>query len=172
VSQVEAVDEAKGVVLLYRDRTIAHRAPALPRFARRLSFRSHHQRSGTHGIRFSPSAASYVDTYSNAMTPPRRDTYAADGSKLAALEEDKVPELAEYHLSPVEFFTIKSHDGVTLNCSMIKPPQFRSGKKISRATFTYGGPHAQVVLNTWSRSAIFLWHQMMAKKGYIIFLAR
>jgi dipeptidyl-peptidase-4 len=103
------------------------------------------------------------------MTAPRRDTFAADGSKLATLEEDKVPELAAYHLSPVEFFTIKSHDGATLSCSMIKPPNFDPAKKYPVITFTYGGPHAQVVLNAWSRSAIFLWHQMMAQKGYIIF---
>jgi dipeptidyl-peptidase-4 len=110
-----------------------------------------------------------VDTYSNAVTPPRRDTFAADGAKLATLEEGKVPELAEYHLSPVEFFTIKSHDGATLHCSIIKPPHFDPSKKYPVITFTYGGPHAQVVLDAWSRSAIFLWHQMMAEKGYIIF---
>jgi dipeptidyl-peptidase 4 len=34
--------------------------------------------------------------------------------------------------------------------------------------YTYGGPHAQVVLNAW-QGASFLWHQMMAQKGYIIF---
>jgi len=86
--------------------------------------------AGTHGIRFSPTAAAYVDTYSNAITPPRRDTYAVDGSKLATLEEDKVSELAAYHLSPVEFFSIKSHDGLTFNCSMIKPPRFDPRKNI------------------------------------------
>jgi dipeptidyl-peptidase-4 len=169
VSQVEAVDEAKGVVYF----TATEKSP-IERQLCRVSlegsgFSRISKEAGTHGIRFSPSAASYVDTYSNATTPPRRDTYAADGSKLAALEEDKVPELAEYHLSPVEFFTIKSHDGVTLNCSMIKPPNFDPAKKYPVLTFTYGGPHAQVVLNAWSRSAIFLWHQMMAQKGYIIF---
>jgi dipeptidyl-peptidase-4 len=52
---------------------------------------------------------------------------------------------------------------------MIKPPNFDPAKKYPVITFTYGGPHAQVVLNAWSRSAIFLWHQMMAQKGYIIF---
>src|SRR5258707_6177281 len=34
--------------------------------------------------------------------------------------------------------------------------------------YTYGGPHAQVVRNAWG-GANFLWHQLMAQKGYIIF---
>jgi dipeptidyl-peptidase-4 len=169
VSQVDAVDEAKGLVYF-----TATEKSSIERQLYQVSldgsgFKRITNDAGTHGIRFSPAAASYVDTYSNAMTPPRRDTYAADGTKLTTLEEDKVPELAAYHLSPVEFLTIKSHDGVSLNCSMIKPPHFDPLKKYPVITFTYGGPHAQVVLNAWSRSAIFLWHQMMAQKGYIIF---
>jgi dipeptidyl-peptidase-4 len=169
VTQVDAVDEAKGIIYS----TATEKSP-IERQLYRVSldgsgFSRVTKEAGTHGIRFSPTTAAYVDTYSNAITPPRRDTYTADGSKLATLEEDKVPALAEYHLSPVEFFTIKSHDGLTFNCSMIKPPHFDPSKKYPVLTFTYGGPHAQVVLNAWSRSAIFLWHQMMAQKGYIIF---
>jgi dipeptidyl-peptidase-4 len=169
VTQADAVDESKGVVYF----TATEKSP-IERQLYRVSldgsgFSRITKDAGTHGIRFAPTATSYVDTYSNAMTPPRRDTYAANGSKLATLEEDKVPELAEYHLSPVEFFTIKSSDGATLNCSMIKPPRFDPSKKYPVITFTYGGPHAQVVLNAWSRSVIFLWHQMMAQNGYIIF---
>ena len=34
--------------------------------------------------------------------------------------------------------------------------------------YTYGGPHAQVVMNAWG-GGNSLWHQMMAQKGYIIF---
>jgi len=169
VAQVDAVDEAKGLVYF----TATEKSP-IERQLYRVSlsgsgFTRITKEDGTHSIRFAPTAASFVDTYSNTMVAPRRDTYAADGSKLTTLEEGKVPELAEYHLSPVEFFTIKSHDGVTLNCSMIKPPNFDPSKKYPVITFTYGGPHAQVVLNAWSRSATFLWHQMMAQKGYIIF---
>jgi len=169
VTQVDAVDEAKRIIYF----SATEKSP-IERQLNRVSFDGSGfsritREAGTHGIRFAPTAASYVDTYSNAMTPPRRDIYVADGSKLATLEEDKVPALAEYHLSPVEFFIIKSRDGATLNCSMIKPPNFDPSKKYPVITFTYGGPHAQVVLNAWSRSATFLWHQMMAQKGYIIF---
>ncbi len=169
VTQVDSVDEANGVVYF----TATEKSP-IERHLYRVSLDGSHfsrltKEDGTHSLRFSPNAASYVDTYSNAMTPPRRDTFSASGAKLATLEENKVPELAHFHLSPVEFFTIKSHDGMTLNCSMIKPPNFDPSLKYPVITYTYGGPHAQVVLNAWSRTSTFLWHQMMAQKGYIIF---
>jgi len=125
--------------------------------------------SGMHAVQFSPNSGFYTDTYSNTMTPPRQDLYRADGSKAAVVDEnDQSAQLAEFHLSPVEFFAIQSHDGVSLNCSMIKPPNFDPRKKYPVIVYTYGGPHAQVVINAWTGST-FLWHQMMAQKGYIIF---
>jgi len=169
VRQVEAVDEAKNTIYF----TATEKSP-IERHLYRVSFDGSRfsrvtREDGTHEPLFAPDAGSYVDTYSNVMTPPRRDVYSADGTKGITLEENKIPELALYRLSPVEFFTIQSRDGVTLHCSMIKPPHFDSSKKYPVITFTYGGPHAQVVLNDWTRETAFLWHQMMAQKGYIIF---
>jgi dipeptidyl-peptidase-4 len=63
---------------------------------------------------------------------------------------------------------VKSRDGVQLNASIIKPPDFNPQKKYPVLVYTYGGPHAQVVRNGWG-GANFLWHQLMAQKGYIIF---
>jgi dipeptidyl-peptidase 4 len=124
--------------------------------------------SGTHGVSFAPNAAAFYDTYSNAATPARQDLYRADGSHVAAINENKIAELADYHLTPMEFFTVKSRDGVQLNATMIKPPSFDPQKKYPVLVYTYGGPHAQVVRNAWG-GANFLWHQLMAQKGYIIF---
>ncbi len=127
------------------------------------------QEAGTHSITLSPSADKFIDTYSNAMTPPRQDLYAINGSRLATIRENAVPELARYHLSPVEFLSVPAHDGrVKFNAMMIKPPNFDPQKRYPVLVYTYGGPHAQVVLNSWG-GANFLWHQLMAQKGYIIF---
>src|SRR5438034_11082487 len=68
----------------------------------------------------------------------------------------------------MEFLTVQSHDGVALNASIIKPRDFSPQKKYPVLVYTYGGPHAQVVRNGWG-GANFLWHQLMAQKGYIIF---
>ncbi len=124
---------------------------------------------GSHGINMSPDAAYYVDTWSTTMAPARQDLYRADGTKALTINENKVAELAEYGLSPVEFLKVKGADGTELNASMIKPPDFDASKKYPVLVNLYAGPHAQSVRNAWSGSN-FLWHQMMAQKGYIIFV--
>jgi dipeptidyl-peptidase 4 len=168
VDHVDSVDDGKGVVYF----TATEKSP-LERHVYRVGldgsgFARITKDEGAHRVNFAPNAATYVDMYSNANTPPRQDVYRADGTKLATVNENKVAELAEYHLSPVEFFIIKAHDGMTLNCSMIKPPNFDPAKKHPVIVYTYGGPHAQMVMNMWMGGG-FLWHQMMAQKGYIIF---
>jgi len=168
VSAVDAVDEAKGLVYF----TATEKSP-LERHLYRLAldgtgFTRLTKDEGTHAAVLAPNAAAFYDTYSNAATPPRQDLYRADGARLATINENKIAELADYHLSPMEFLTVKSRDGVQLNASIIKPPDFHPQTKYPVLVYTYGGPHAQVVRNGWG-GANFLWHQLMAQKGYIIF---
>jgi dipeptidyl-peptidase-4 len=168
VSHVDGVDESKGVVYF----TSSEKSPSERHLYRvgfdGTGFARITEEDGTHMMNLSPTANFFVDMYSNAMTPPRQDLYRTDGTKVAVLNENKVDELAQYHLSPVEFSTVKSRDGVSLNCFLIKPPHFDPAKKYPVIVYTYGGPHAQVVLNAWTGSNL-LWHEMMAQKGYIIF---
>ncbi len=128
------------------------------------------QEEGTHNISMSPGAAYYVDSYSNAVTPARQDLYRADGVRAFVIGENKVAELAEYGLVTPEFSTISDGRGGTLNTMMIKPPDFDPAKKYPAIMYTYGGPGSQVVNKSWG-GARGLWHQMMAQKGYVIFLA-
>jgi dipeptidyl-peptidase-4 len=168
VSHVDGLDEAKGVAYF----TATEKSPTERHLYRvgldGSGFARLTKEDGVHTINLSPTTDSYVDTYSNAMTPARQDFYRADGTKVAELNENKVPELAQYHLSPVEFSTVKARDGVSLNCYLIKPPNFDPAKKYPVIVYTYGGPHAQVVLNAWGGGNL-LWHEMMAQKGYVIF---
>jgi dipeptidyl-peptidase-4 len=168
VSHVDGVDEAKGLIYF----TATEKSP-IERHLYRVAldgsgFSRLTKEDGTHMINLAPDASAYVDTYSNTATPPRQDLFRSDGSKIVTINENKVEELAQFHLSPVEFFTIQSRDGVRLNCFMIKPAHFDPAKKYPVIVYTYGGPHAQVVLNAWGGSSL-LWHQMMAQKGFIIF---
>ncbi len=168
VSAVEAIDEAKGLVYF----TATEKSP-LERQLYRVAldgtgFTRLTKDAGTHAAVFAPHAAAFYDTYSNAAAPPRQDLYRADGSHIATINENKIEELADYRLSPTEFVTVKSHDGVQLNASIIKPPDFDPQKKYPVLVYTYGGPHSQVARNVWG-GANFLWNELMAQKGYIIF---
>jgi dipeptidyl-peptidase-4 len=124
--------------------------------------------AGTHEISIAPDCATYLDTFSNAMTPPRQELERIDATPVAAINEDRVPDLAAYRFSPVEFLTVKAGDGVELQAYTIKPPNFDPSKKYPVLVYVYGGPDVQNVANKWDDET-FLWHQMMAQKGYIIF---
>jgi dipeptidyl-peptidase 4 len=165
---VQAIDEAKGIVYF----TATEESP-LERHLYRIGldgsgFARVTKDDGTHVIKFSPESSAFIDTSSSTTSPPHQELLRADGSRIAAINDNHVAELSEYRLSPAEFLSVRSHDGVSLNASMIKPPDFDPSKKYPVIVYTYGGPHAQVVVNAWT-GATFLWHQLMAQKGYIIF---
>jgi len=168
VDLVEAVDESASLVYF----AATEKSP-LERHIYRVAldgsnFARLSKQDGSHAAAFAPDAAAFYDTYSTTAAPARQDLYRADGSLVAAINENKVAELAEYRLTPMEFLTVKTEDGVSLNADMIKPPAFDPQKKYPVLVYTYGGPHAQVVRNAWG-GANFLWHQLMAQKGYIVF---
>jgi dipeptidyl-peptidase-4 len=123
---------------------------------------------GTHEVIFAPDASGFVDTYSNAMTPPRQDLYRADGSWVSVIEENKVTELSEYQLSRLEFLNLAADDGTKLYASMIRPPDFDASHKYPVLVYVYGGPGIQQVRDQWDASD-YLWLQMMAQNGYIVF---
>ncbi len=168
VNAVQGVDEKAGFVYF----TSAEKTPIenhlyrVPLAGGKTERLTHD--SGTHFVRLSPDASSWLDVFSTAMTPPRTDLYRADGSRVAVINENKVPELAEYNFSPVQFLTVDASDGAKLNAMMIKPPHFDPSRKYPVLVYVYGGPHAQIVRDAWA-GPTFLWHQMMAQKGYIIF---
>jgi dipeptidyl-peptidase 4 len=168
VTGLDSVDERQGIVYF----TATEKSP-LERHLYRVSldgsgFARIPGDDGTHGIQFAPSGDAFVDTYSNATTPPQQWVVRADTGSRVALNENKVTELGRYRLSPPEFLKVKSHDGVELNAWMVKPANFDPGKKYPALVYTYGGPHAQVVLNAWG-GPTFLWHQLMAQKGFVVF---
>ncbi len=168
VTALNGVDEAKGLIYF----TATEKSPTERQVYRINTGGSGFRRvtigDGTHAAVLSPDCSALVDTYSNSMNPQRQDVLRADGTKIAALNENKVEELAAYRLSPVEFFTVRASGGAQLNALMIKPPDFNPQRKYPVLVYTYGGPHGQVVVNAWTGNN-FLWHQLMAQKGYIIF---
>jgi dipeptidyl-peptidase-4 len=123
--------------------------------------------NGVHGVMIAPDESAYVDTYSNVMTPQRQDLDRIDGTRTAVINENKVPELAEYHLSPVEFVDVPADDGTKLCGFLIRPPDFDPSKKYPVLVEVYGGPQVQSVRDEWG--AVGLWEQMMAEKGVIVF---
>ncbi|MBV8115200.1 MAG: DPP IV N-terminal domain-containing protein [Silvibacterium sp.] len=177
VTAVDAVYEGSGDAsgLVYF--TAARQSPAgLPGIERQVNqvaldgsgLKAVTGQPGTHEAVFSPSAQFFVDTFSTAAAPPRRALLRADGSEVAAINENPAPALAGYKLPAVEFLTVTMHMGSKVNAIMIRPPDFDPSRKYPVIVYVAGGPGEQVVRDMWGGDT-FLWLRMMAQKGYVIY---
>ena len=126
-------------------------------------------KEGTHALSFNPTYTHFVDTWSDLNTPPVTTLHSANGELVRSLSEPTPDSLSKYRLGKAELLQVKTRDGFTMEAMMIKPPSFDPSKKYPVLQFTYGGPHAPQVRNAWG-GATYLWHQMLAQKGYIIWV--
>ena len=122
---------------------------------------------GTHSVSLSGSGEYFLDTYSNLNTPSVTNLLNNEGKIIRTLNESPNP-LAEYKLGETKFFTLNNSNGYDLYCRMILPIDFDSTKKYPVLNYVYGGPHAQLVTNSWLGGSS-LWFNYMAQNGYIIF---
>jgi dipeptidyl-peptidase-4 len=123
---------------------------------------------GTNSVKFSKGLKYYINTYSNANTPPVYSLHKADGSLVKIIEDNTefTSKMKDYNLSQKEIFTIYT-EKADLNAWIIKPPNFDENKKYPLLMFLYGGPGSQKVLNRYGGSN-FYWFQMLAQKGYVV----
>lgn len=127
------------------------------------------EREGNHSVNFNPSFTHFIDTWSDANTPSQVRLLKADGSLARVIDENKVEALDQYKLGKTEFLQVKTRDGFVMEAMMIKPPDFDPSKKYPVFEYTYAGPHAPQVVNRWGGTT-YMWHQMLAQKGYIIWI--
>ncbi len=76
--------------------------------------------------------------------------------------------LKEYKLGETSIFTIKADNGDDLYCRLIKPSDFDPSKKYPVFFYVYGGPHSQLVNDSWLGAA-GLFQNYMAQQGYVVF---
>ncbi|WP_323845411.1 S9 family peptidase [Microbulbifer magnicolonia] len=134
------------------------------------SVRKISRRTGTHEIEFAKDGSGYIDKFSNITTPSQVSLHKASGEQVTWLEENAVVEghpLYPYKkdwIAP-EFGSIDAPQGHRLYYRMYKPAGFDKNKRYPVMVFLYGGPHAQLVTNSWDRE----FNQYMAQQGYIVF---
>ena len=161
------VDEASGEVFFHSNKGNPLETEALNEVSLKDgAIKQITQGTGVHEAILAPNASAYVEQSSAAETPPSQSLHRADGSLVAMLKENKVPELDEFRLPKTEFTTIKTSDGAMLYASMIKPPDFDPAKKYPVLVEVYGGPGAQSVKDQWNPGQF--WSKLMAQRGYII----
>ncbi|MBK9636335.1 MAG: S9 family peptidase [Bacteroidetes bacterium] len=76
--------------------------------------------------------------------------------------------LAKYTAASTRLFNIKGEDNTLLWCRMLLPANFDSTKKYPVIVYVYGGPHAQMITNSWMAGSD-MWFHYLTQEGYIVF---
>jgi dipeptidyl-peptidase-4 len=122
---------------------------------------------GMHRAILSKSGKYVLDIYSNRETPKTISLISTKTNKLKVIKAEGNL-LKEYKLGLTSIFTVKASDGTDLYCRMIKPVDFDPAKKYPVIVYVYGGPHAQMVTESWLGGANN-YLNYLAQKGYVVF---
>ena len=124
---------------------------------------------GWHEIDLSPDCRQYIDCFSSINNPGQVNLGTTDGKRTEVLFRSEDP-TEGYAYTELLFGTIKSADGKYDNhYRLILPGDFDPTEKYPVILYVYGGPHAQMVRNTFLAD-IRLWEMYMAQRGYIVYV--
>lgn len=124
---------------------------------------------GWHTISLNDDCTKLIDSYSSFNVPQVTDLRAADGKLIRNLSTASDP-LKDYKTGEVLFGTVKSADGQYDNWyRLFLPTDFDQARKYPVILYVYGGPHSQMVQDTWL-GQVRMWEMLMAQKGYIVYV--
>ena len=125
------------------------------------------KKHGTHSVIPSKSGKFFIDNYTSTDVPRAAEIVDAQGRFFDFLYTADNP-LADYNLGVTEIDSIKAEDGQLLYTRIIKPYNFDPEKKYPVIVYVYGGPHAQLITDTWlAGGGIYL--NYLAQEGFIVF---
>ena len=124
---------------------------------------------GWHQVTMSPDCSQFIDRYSSLNVPGVTQVRNADGSFREMILTALDP-LDEYAQCRVELGTTPSADGQFDNYyRLFYPRGFDPSKKYPLIVYVYGGPHSQMVNNSWLGN-IRMWEMLMAQRGYVVYV--
>ena len=125
------------------------------------------QSKGNHSVDVSPNGRWFIDRWSNTETPRQVEVWSTDGKRVAVLADNaRVVQWTQQNAySPKELFSFTTSEGVKLDGSMIRPPDFDPARRYPVLVSIYGGPGSQQV---YDQFAINGWEQYLAQQGYVV----
>ena len=130
---------------------------------------------GTHSVVLNEDGSCVIDAYSSVDVPARATYCTLKYKSNGDVRTDNKPlfvaenPLKDYAMPKVTLGTIKAADGKTdLYYRLITPPNMEQGKKYPTLVYVYGGPHSQLVTDSWLGGGN-LYFMFLAQQGYVVF---
>lgn len=120
-----------------------------------------------HSTQVSSSGNTVIDNYSSPEVPRVIQLVETGSLKSKVLLKASNP-LAAYATGNSEMLTLKGKSGDDLYASLYKPVGYDANKKYPVIVYWYGGPHAQLITNSWNAGAGDYWFRYMAERGYVV----
>ncbi len=124
---------------------------------------------GWHNCTISPDGKYFSDNYSSLNVPRIVAIGSTDGKIYREVFRAENPS-RDYNYSTIELGSVKSACGKYNNhYRLIKPLDFDENKKYPVILYVYGGPHSQMVTNSF-QAQLRRWEMYMAQRGYVVFV--
>ena len=124
---------------------------------------------GTHTIAMNDEGTRYVDVWSSVEMPLRVDYREVGGKGIVKTLYTAENPLEGYAMPSYNLGSLKAADGKTdLYYRLITPPNMKSGERYPTLVYVYGGPHSQLVTDSWMGGAN-LYFTFLAQHGYVVF---
>ena len=124
---------------------------------------------GWHNCTISPDGKYFSDNYSSLNIPRIVAVGSTDGKIYREVFCAENPSKG-YNYSTIELGSVKSACGKYDNhYRLIKPLDFDENKKYPVILYVYGGPHSQMVTNSF-QAQLRRWEMYMAQRGYVVFV--
>jgi dipeptidyl-peptidase-4 len=124
---------------------------------------------GWHSVSLSGDHKMFIDIFSSFNVPSVTQIRTTDGKLVRELGRAEDP-LKAFKTGEIKLGTVKSADGKYDNWyRLYLPADFDPSKKYPVLLYVYGGPHSQLVNDSWLGS-IRMWELLMAQKGYVVYV--
>ncbi len=121
---------------------------------------------GTHTPIFNDKMTYFIDYFTNITTPRNIYLMNSQGKMINTLLTAENP-YKNCAMGTTTMFPIKNKQGDSLWCRLITPPNMDPNKKYPCLIYVYGGPHSQLVTNSFLSGGVFL--EFLAQQGYVVF---
>ena len=121
---------------------------------------------GVHRVSMPADARFYLDHFSDIRTLPSLTLRRPDGARQLALAGPRPELIARFDVQYPELLTIPAADGFPMPARLLKPKDFRPGRRYPVIVYVYGGPSAPSVANSWQGGLLL--DQLFLAEGFVL----